>query len=96
MNNNIKISTTDGKKIKVEFNNEQYEYSIESLSIDVSNLIEALAESNIIEEINIDDQEFIDYSMEKETSDEFNELYNFILSIPMAYNKSVKKMQELD
>lgn len=49
--NNIIFSTEDGKKIKVEFNSKIYEYSIDSLSIDTSELIKAFAESNIVEEI---------------------------------------------
>ena len=96
MNNIIKISTNDGIKIKVEYADNTYEYSTDSLSVDTSSLIKALAESGTIEEIEIDDQEITNYISENEISDEFNELYKFVVSIPKAYNKSINQMLELD
>ncbi len=94
--NNIIFSTEDGKKIKVEFNSKIYEYSIDSLSIDTSELIKAFAESNIVEEIEIDDQSILDFELENDVSAEFNELYKFVTNIPKAYNKAVNQMLDLE
>lgn len=94
--NNIIITTVDGKKISIEYNNVTYEYSIESPSIDTSSLIKVLADSGVVEEIEIDDQSIIDYMIENEVSDEFNELYKFLKNIPKAYNKAVNQMLNLE
>ena len=96
MNNNIVFSTEDGIKIKVDFNNKIYEYSTSTLSIDTSDLINALAESEIIEELEIDEQSIIEFQLENEISDEFVELWRFITNIPKAYNKSINQMLELE
>lgn len=93
--NNIIITTVDGKKISIEYNNVTYEYSIESLSIDTSSLIKVLADSGVVEEIEIDDQSIIDYMIENDVSDEFNELYKFLKNIPKAYNKAINQMLNL-
>ncbi len=94
--NNIIITTNDGKKISVEYNNITYEYSIESPSIDTSSLIKELADSGVVEEIGIDDQSIVDYILENEVPDEFNELYKFLKNIPKAYNKAVNQMVNLE
>ena len=94
--NNIIITTNDGKKISVEYNNITYEYSIESPSIDTSSLIKELADSGVVEEIGIDDQSIVDYILENEAPDEFNELYKFLKNIPKAYNKAVNQMVNLE
>ncbi len=93
--NNIIITTVDGKKISIEYNNVTYEYSIESPSIDTSSLIKVLADSGVVEEIEIDDQAIIDYMIENDVSDEFNELYKFLKNIPKAYNKAINQMLNL-
>lgn len=96
MNNKITFSTEDGIKIKVQFNGNEYEYSTSSLSIDVSNLIKELADSEIVEEIEIDCESIINYMEENETSGEFQELNIFLQNIPKAYNKAITKMLELE
>ena len=93
---NIIITTDNGKKISIEYNNVTYEYSVESPSIDTSSLIKALADSGVVEEIEIDDQTIIDYMAENEVSDEFKELYKFLKNIPKAYNKAVNQMLSLE
>lgn len=96
MNNNIVLKTEDGKKISIEFNNKTYEYSTDSLSIDTSLLIKALADSELVDEIEIDDQSIIDYQLDNEVTAEFSELYKFLKNIPTAYNKAVNQMLSLD
>lgn len=93
MNNKIIFSTDDGIKIKVEFNGNSYEYLTSSLSIDTSELIKALAESEIIEPLDIDSDSIINYMFENETSGEFRELSTFLQNIPKAYNKSIEQLQ---
>lgn len=96
MNNNIIFKTNDGKTLYVEFNNKIYSYSIDSISIDASDLIKAVAECEIVEEIKIDDNFIINYNQSNELSTQFNELYNFIKNIPIAYNQAVKQMLNLE
>lgn len=96
MNNNIVLKTEDGKKISIEFNDKTYEYSIDSLSIDTSSLIKDLADSGLVEEIEIVDQSIIDYLVDNEVTAEFNELHKFLKSIPKAYNKAVNQMLSLE
>lgn len=96
MNNNIVLKTEDGKIISIEFNNKKYEYSSDSLSIDTSLLIKDLADSELVEEIEIDDQSIIDYQLDNEVTAEFNELYKFLKNIPKAYNKAVNEMLSLE
>ena len=74
MNNNIFFKTKDGKIISIEFNNKTYEYSTDSLSVDTSSLIKDLADSELVEEIEIDDKSIIDYQADNEVTAEFNEL----------------------
>ena len=82
MNNNIFFKTKDGKIISIEFNNKTYEYSTDSLSVDTSSLIKDLADSELVEEIEIDDKSIIDYQADNEVTAEFNELYKFLKNIP--------------
>ena len=96
MNKKITFSTEDGIKIKVHFSDNEYEYSTGSLSIDASDLIKVLADSGIIEELEIDCESIINYMDENETSGEFQELNSFLQSIPKAYNKSIAQMLELE
>ena len=96
MNNKIVLKTEDGIIISIEFNNKTYEYSTDSLSIDTSSLIKDLADSEIIEEIEIDDQSIIDYQEDNEVTAEFNELYKFLKNIPKAYNKAINQMLGLE
>lgn len=94
--NNIVFKTEDGKRISIEFNGKVYEYSTNCLSIDTSLLIKALADSELIEEIKVDDQSIVDYQQHNEITAEFNELYKFLKSIPIAYNKAVNELISLD
>ncbi len=96
MNNNIFFKTKDGKIISIEFNNKTYEYSTDSLSVDTSSLIKDLADSELVEEIEIDDKSIIDYQADNEVTAEFNELYKFLKNIPEAYNKAVNQMLSLE
>ena len=96
MNNNIVFKTKDGKIIGIEFNNKTYEYSTDSLSVDTSSLIKDLADSELVEEIEIDDKSIIDYQADNEVTAEFNELYKFLKNIPEAYNKAVNQMLSLE
>lgn len=96
MNNNIVFKTKDGKIISIEFNNKTYEYSTDSLSVDTSSLIKDLADSELVEEIEIDDKSILDYQADNEVTAEFNELYKFLKNIPEAYNKAVNQMLSLE
>lgn len=96
MNNNIILKTEDGKKINIEFNSKTYEYSIDSLSINTSSLIKALADSELDKEIEIDDKSIVDYMSNNEVTAEFNELYEFLKNIPKAYNLAVNQMLNLE
>ena len=96
MNNNIILKTKDGKTINIEFNSKTYEYSIDSLSINTSSLIKALADSELDKEIEIDDKLIVDYMANNEVTAEFNELYKFLKSIPKAYNIAVNEMLNLE
>ena len=96
MNNNIFFKTKDGKIISIEFNNKTSEYSTDSLSVDTSSLIKDLADSELVEEIEIDDKSIIDYQADNEVTAEFNELYKFLKNIPEAYNKAVNQMLSLE
>lgn len=97
MDNTIVLKTEDGKRINVEFQNINYEYSIDSPSIDTSELIKSLANSEITEEIIIDDQIIVDYIQNNDgVVEEFKELYKFIKNIPASYNKAVNDLLNLD
>ena len=96
MNNNIVLKTEDGKIISIEFNNKKYEYSTDSLSIDTSLLIKDLADSELVEEIEIDDQSIIDYQLDNEVTAEFNELYKFLkYKIKGTLKKKIKVLISL-
>ncbi len=96
MNNKIIFSTNDGITIKVEFNGNTYEYSTSSLSIDTSELIKVLADSEIIEPLDIDSSSITNYLFENETSSDFLELSEFLQNIPKAYNKSISQMLDVE
>lgn len=96
MNNNIILSTEDGKEIKIDFANKVYKYSVSSMSINASQFISDLASSEILEEVSIDETNIIEYNIHNEPTQEFVELWKFIVSIPKAYNKALFDMLELE
>ena len=91
--NEIKLTTTDGEKIIVQYNDKEYEYSINDNIIDTSDLVKQISEKETYEEIEVKRSELDDYlSLNPDIKSEFLELIKFIESIVYAYNKAVKDL----
>lgn len=87
------LSTKDGKQLDVEFNDSNYTYSIDSKTVDTSNLIEKI--SNTLEKIEIDRNvldSYIESNPNIDTS--FLELVKFIVEIFESMNYAIASYEE--
>ena len=90
------IKTSDGKTLNVFYDNENYSYSIDSQTIDSSDLIKKISENEPNEKIEIDVSEFEKYIADNEVTDEFKELYKFIVCIFESYNKAIDDLEDVE